>query len=61
MRVAFYLSLSFDVIIHVHQVADCFCIIRNVSIAMNGVLDHAAGNGKIDHIHRIVVIHHGID
>ena len=28
---------------------------------MDGVLDGAAGHGKVDHIHGLVVVQHGVD
>ena len=53
--------LSLDIIIHVHQVLDALHIIRDVGVAVNGVLDYAGGDGKVDHVHRTVMMHHGID
>ena len=54
-------GLPLDIVIHVHQVADGAHIIGNVGIAVDGVLDGAAGYRKVDHIHGLVVVQHGVD
>ena len=55
------LFLPLDIIIHIHQIPDAFRIIGDIGVTADGVLDYAAGNGKVDHIHGLVVVHHGID
>ena len=52
---------TLDVVVHVHQVADGAYFVGDVGIAVDGVLDGAAGNGKVDHIHGLVVVQHGVD
>ena len=52
---------TLDVVVHVHQVADGAYIVGDVGIAVDGVLDGAAGHGKVDHIHGLVVVQHGVD
>ena len=54
-------GLPLDIVIHVHQVADGAHIIGDVGIAVDGVLDGAAGHCKVDHIHGFVVVQHGVD
>ena len=54
-------GLPLDIVIHVHQVADGAHIIGDVGIAVDGVLDGAAGHCKVDHIHGLVVVQHGVD
>ena len=54
-------SLPLDVVVHVHQVADGADIVGDVGIAVDGVLDGAACYGKVDHIHSLIVVQHGID
>ena len=41
--------------------ADAFCIIGDIGIAADGVLDGAAGYGKVDHVHGFEIVHHGVD
>ena len=38
-----------DVVVHVHEVADGADSVGDVGIAVDGVLDGAAGHGKVDH------------
>ncbi len=57
----FWFALALDVVVHVHQVADGAYIVGDVGIAVDGVLDGAAGHGKVDHIHGLVVVEHGVD
>ena len=45
---------ALDVVVHVHEVADGADIIGDVGIAVDGVLDGAAGHGEVDHIHGLV-------
>ena len=52
---------ALDIVIHVHQVADGGNIIGDVGIAVDGVLDGAGRHCKVDHIHRLIVVHHGVD
>ena len=52
---------ALDIVIHVHQVADGGNIIGDVGIAMDGVLDGGACHRKVDHIHRLVVVQHGVN
>ena len=52
---------TLDVVVHVHQVTDGAYIVGDVGIAVDGVLDGAAGHGKVDHIHGLVVVQHGVD
>ena len=52
---------TLDVVVHVHQVADGAYFVGDVGIAVDGVLDGAAGHGKVDHIHGLVVVQHGVD
>ena len=54
-------GLPLDIVVHVHQVADGAHIIGDVGIAVDGVLDGAAGHCKVDHIHGLVVVQHGVD
>ena len=54
-------ELPFDVVVHIHQIADAAHIVGDVGIAVDGVLDGAAGHGKVDHIHGLVVVQHGVD
>ena len=54
-------GLPLDIVVHVHQVADGAYIVGDVGIAVDGVLDGAAGHGKVDHIHGLVVVQHGVD
>lgn len=55
------LFLSLDIIIHIHQVPDGIHVVGDVGVAADGVLDGAAGYGEIDHVHRLIVVHHGVD
>ena len=52
---------ALDIVIHVHQVADGGNIIGDVGIAMDGVLDGGACHRKVDHIHRLVIVQHGVN
>ena len=52
---------ALDVVVHVHEVADGADIVGDVGIAVDGVLDGVAGHGKVDHIHGLVVVQHGVD
>ena len=52
---------ALDIVIHVHQVADGGNIIGDVGIAVDGVLDGGACHRKVDHIHRLVVVQHGVN
>ena len=54
-------SLPLDIVVHVHQVADGADIVGDVGIAVDGVLDGAACHGKVDHVHSLIVVQHGID
>ena len=54
-------SLPLDIVVHVHQVADGADIIGDVGIAVDGVLDGAACHGKVDHVHSLIVVQHGVD
>ena len=54
-------DLPFDVVTHVHQVADALDIVGNVGVAVDGVLDDAGRHRKVDHIHGAVAVHHGVD
>ena len=53
--------LPLDIVVHIHQIADALHIVGDVGIAVDGVLDGAAGHGKVDHIHGLVVVQHGVD
>lgn len=35
------LFLSFDIVIHIHQIAYALNVVGNVAVAVNGVLDNA--------------------
>ena len=52
---------AFDIVVHIHQVADGAHIVGDVGIAVDGVLDGAAGHGEVDHIHGLVIVEHGVD
>ena len=52
---------TLDIEIHVHDGLDGLGIIGDVGVAVNGVLDDGAGHSEVDHIHGLVVSHHGID
>ena len=54
-------SLPLDVVVHVHQVADGADIVGDVGIAVDGVLDGAACHRKVDHVHSLIVVQHGVD
>ena len=54
-------SLPLDIVVHVHQVADGADIVGDVGIAVDGVLDGAACHSKVDHVHSLIVVQHGID
>ena len=53
--------LPFNIVVHIHQIADAFHIIRNVGVAVDGVLDGAGCDREVHHIHRPVVMHHRVD
>jgi len=53
--------LPLDIVIHVHQVADGAHIVGNVGIAVDGVLDGAACHCKVDHVHSLVIVQHGVN
>ncbi len=55
------LFLSLDIIIHIHQIPDGVHVVGDVGVAADGVLDGAAGHGEIDHVHGLIVVHHGVD
>ena len=51
---------ALDVVVHVHQVADALRVVGDVAVAVDGVLDGAAGHGEVDPVHGLVILHHGI-
>lgn len=53
--------LSFDVVIHVHDVANELLVVDDVGVAVDRVLDHAAGDREIDHVLRREVFDHRVD
>lgn len=53
--------LPLNIVIHIHQIADAFHIVRNIRVAADGMLNHAACHRKVDHIHRSVIMHHRIN
>ena len=53
--------LPFDVVIHVHQIADRVRVVRDVAVAPDRVFDDAACHGEVDHIHRRIFVYHRID
>ena len=57
-----YLSiLSLNIVVHIHEILDGLYVIRDVCIAMDGVLDNAACNCEVYDIHRAIVVHHCVD
>ena len=56
-----FMYLPLYIVVHVHQILDGLYIIGDVGITVDGMLDSGAGNSKVDHIHRLVSAHHGID
>ena len=54
-------TLPLNIVIHVHQVSDALYIIGDIGITVDRMLDGAAGHCKVDHIHRTVVVDHGIN
>ena len=57
---ALFYVLPLDIVVHVHQVADALHVVGDVGIAVDGVLDGAGRDREVDHIHRLIVVHHGV-
>ena len=53
--------LSFNIVIHIHQITDTLGVIGNVGIAVNSMLNHTAGYRKVNHIHRLIIMHIGVN
>ena len=61
MHTLFSIRLSFDIVAHVHQIFDSLYIVGNIGITVDGVLDGRTCYRKVDHIHGLEIVHHGID
>ena len=59
--IVWYRKLSFDIVIHIHKIADGCGIISNIAVSMNRMLDYTAGNSEVNHVHWFVIVHHGIN
>ncbi len=58
---ALFYVLPLDIVVHIHQIADALHVVGDVGIAVDGVLDGAGRDREVDHIHRLIVVHHGVD
>ena len=58
---SFLCASALDIEVLVHDFLDGPGIVGDIGIAVDGVLDDGGGHSKIDHIHRLVSAHHGID
>ena len=56
-----FISSSLNIVVHVHQIANCLHIICDIAVTVYSMLDDAASHCKVYHVHRLISLHHGVN
>lgn len=54
-------ALPLDVVVHVHDAADCIRVVRSIAVTVDRMLNHTAGNGEIRYVLRLISTHQRIN